>query len=41
MAGTAGHGVWSTHEFQLLCCALDLDYDDLLLVLGLDACGAD
>jgi len=40
MAGAGGHGESSTHEFQLLCCALGLDFDDLLLVLGLDACGA-
>jgi len=40
MAGAGGRGEWSTHQFQLLCCALGLDYDDLLLVLGLDACGA-
>jgi len=40
MAGTGGRGEWSTHEFQLLCRALGLDFDDLLLELGLDACGA-
>jgi len=40
MAGAGGRGEWSTHEFQLLCCALGLDYDHRLFVLGLDACGA-
>ena len=40
MAGAGGCGEWSTHEFQLLCYALGLDFDDLLLVLGLDAYGA-
>jgi len=28
------------HEFKWLCSALGLDFDDLLLVLGLNACGA-
>jgi len=44
MAGGGGHGEWSTHiwmyEFKWRCSALGLDFDDLLLVLGLDACGA-
>jgi len=44
MAGAGGRGEWSTHirmyKFQLLCCVLSLDFDDLVLVLGLDACGA-
>ena len=44
MAGAGGHGALSTniqmYKFQLLCCVLALDFDDLLLVLGLDTCGA-
>jgi hypothetical protein len=40
LAGAGRSGEWSTHEFQLLCCALGLDFDDILLVLGMDAWGA-
>jgi hypothetical protein len=43
MASGGGRGEWSAHvrmyEFKWLCSALGLDFDDLLLVLGLDACG--
>jgi len=44
MGGGGGRGEWSTHilmyELKWLCSALGLDFDDLLFVLGLDACGA-
>jgi len=44
MASRGGRGEWSTHvrvyEFTWLCCVLGLDFDDLLLVVGLNACGA-
>jgi len=44
MASGRGRGEWSTYvrmyEFNWLCSALGLDFDDLLLVLGLDGCGA-
>jgi len=44
MAGGGGCGEWFTHirmsEFIWLCSELGLDFDHLLLVLGLDACGA-
>ena len=40
MASGGGHGEWSTYvrmyEFKWLCSALALDFDDLLLVLGLN-----
>ena len=43
MAGGGGRGAWSSHirmyEFKWLCSALGLDFDDCLLLLGLDACG--
>ena len=41
MAGGDRRWEWSTHigmyEFKWLCSALGLDFDDLPLVLGLDA----
>jgi len=44
MARGGGCGEWSTHihmyEFKWLCSALNLDFNDLLLALGLNACGA-
>jgi len=43
-ASGGGHGQWSTHvrmyEFEWLSSALGTDFDDLLHVLGLNACGA-
>jgi len=43
MAGRGGPGKWSTHirmyEFKWLCSAIGFDFDDLLLVLRLDAYG--
>jgi hypothetical protein len=44
MARGGGGGEWSAHfrmyEFQWLFSPLGLDFEDLLHVLGLDACGA-
>ena len=44
MASGRGRGEWSAHvrmyEFKWLCSAPGYDFDDLLLVLGLDAYGA-
>jgi len=44
MSSGSGHGEWSrhirVHEFRWHCCADGLDFDDLLHVLGLNACGA-
>jgi hypothetical protein len=44
MAGGGRHGEWSTHirlyEFEWLYSELGLDFDDFLLVLGLDTCSA-
>jgi len=44
MASRGGGGEWSAHvrmyEFKCLFSALGLDSDDLVRVLGLDACGA-
>jgi len=44
MASGGGRGEWSTpiqvYKFKWLCSTLSLDFDDLLLVLGLNACGA-
>ena len=44
VASGGGCGEWSAlvrmYEFKLLCSKLGFDFDDLLLVLGLDACGA-
>ena len=44
MASGGGRGEWSTYvrmyEFKCLCSALGLDFVDLLLVLGLNACDA-
>jgi len=44
MASGGKHGEWSTHirmyEFKWLCSVLGFDFDHLLLVLDLNACGA-
>jgi hypothetical protein len=44
MASRGGRGEWSTHvlvyELKWLCSGLGPEFDDLLLVLGLNACGA-
>jgi hypothetical protein len=44
MASGGGRGEWSAHvqmyEFNWLRTALGLDFDDLLLVLGLNTCVA-
>ena len=44
MASGGGQGEWSTHvqmyEIKWLCGTLGLDFDDLLLVLGLNAYSA-
>jgi hypothetical protein len=41
MAGGGGCGEWSTYiliyTFKLCCCTLGLDFDDILLMSGLDA----
>jgi hypothetical protein len=44
MASGGERGEWSIHismyKFKWLCSMLGLDFDDLLRILGLDACGA-
>jgi len=44
MSGGGWHGEGSAHigmsGFEWLCNAFGLDFDDLLLVLGLDACSS-
>ena len=45
MASAGGRGEWSTsirmYELKWLCSVLGLDFDEFVLVLRLNACGAD